>query len=152
MRKPWNNCYRRKCSRISWCALFRKHTGICTVHYQRSHIHTHTHTHTILHCRHYNEGSLKLLELSLDINLARNALVLEMEGAAELIPNVCVHESRDQSMVVVLFASCSAVYRLVLPHPAHIMKVCVSFVRWNCTLTVCVVWYYSAGSQSICRG
>lgn len=73
--------------------------------------------------RHCHEGSLKLLEVSLDINLARNALELEVEGSAELIPDVCVHESEDESMVIVMFATTSAVYRLVLHHPELVMKV-----------------------------
>ena len=66
------------------------------------------------------------MEVSLDIQLVHNALQLDLEGVAGstpfLLPDVTVHEY-DRSSVVVLFATNSAVYRLVLPHPNVIVKV-----------------------------
>ena len=76
-------------------------------------------------CRQSCEGSLRLWEVSLDIHLVHNALQLDFEGgSSSLLPNVSVHEY-DTSSVVVLFATSSAVYRLMLPHPAAVVKVCV---------------------------
>ena len=72
------------------------------------------------------EGCLKLLEVSLDIQLVHNALQLDLEGVAGstpfLLPDITVH---DRSSVVVLFATSSAVYRLTLPHPNNIVKVSI---------------------------
>ena len=76
--------------------------------------------------RKYCEGSLRLLEISLDIHLVHNALHLDFEGGPAsntILPDVSIHEY-DSSSVVVLFATSSAVYRLTLPHPTAIVKVC----------------------------
>ena len=74
------------------------------------------------------EGCLRLLEVSLDIQLVHNALQLDLEGVAGstpfLLPDVTVHEYNCSS-VVVLFATSLAVYRLTLPHPNNIFKVSI---------------------------
>ena len=66
------------------------------------------------------------MEFSLDIQLVHKALQLEIEGVAGstpfLLPDITVHEY-NRSSVVVLFATSSAVYRLILPHPSNIVKV-----------------------------
>ena len=82
------------------------------------------------------EGCLRLLEVSLDIQLVHNALQLDLEGVAGstlfLLPAVTVHEY-DRSSVVVLFATNSAVYRLILPHPNVIVKVLYVYMH-TCTV------------------
>ena len=86
------------------------------------------------------EGCLKLLEVSLDIQLVHNALQLDLEGVAGstpfLLPDVTVHEY-DQSSVVVLFATSSAVYRLILPHPNNIVKVSIILQALGLHLQFC---------------
>jgi hypothetical protein len=68
------------------------------------------------------EGRLKLLEISLDISLSQNALELVLDGADQLLPNVTICE-HGRSDVMVLFATTSTAYRLVLPHPDKISRV-----------------------------
>lgn len=65
---------------------------------------------------------MKLLEISLDVALAHNALELILDGSDALLPEVTIHEY-EQSEVIILFATGSTAYRLVLPHPEKIMKV-----------------------------
>ena len=65
---------------------------------------------------------LRLLELSLDTNLSHNALKLVPRGAGPVLPDICVQEV-GSAHVVVLFATASTVFRLVLPHPEAIIKV-----------------------------
>ena len=87
--------------------------------------------------RQYCEGCLRLLEFSLDIQLVHNALQLDLEGVAGstpfLLPNVTIYEY-DRSSVVVLFATSSAVYRLILPHPNNIVKVIHTTLYILCVL------------------
>jgi len=72
-------------------------------------------------CRQYLEGRLKLLELSLDTELAYNAVELVLESP-DLLPDVSIHEV-EVCDVVVLFGTSTTVYRLTLPHPARIKQV-----------------------------
>lgn len=72
--------------------------------------------------RHYFEGRLKLLEISLDVPLAHNALELVLGGADHLLSGATIHE-HGQSEVMVLFTTTTTAYRLVLPHPEKISKV-----------------------------
>ena len=71
------------------------------------------------------------MEVSLDIQLVHNALQLDLEGVAGftpfLLPDVTIHEY-DRSSVVVLFATSSAVYKLMLAHPNTIVKVHVLYM------------------------
>ena len=79
------------------------------------------------------EGSLRLLEVSLDIHLIHNALQLDLEGGPasnSLLPDVSVYEYGSSS-VVVLIATGAAVYRLTLPHPAAVLKVGVAIITCN---------------------
>ena len=73
--------------------------------------------------RRYYDLKLELLEVSLDISLACNALRLDMADAGPLVPEVCVQEL-GQNHVVVMFATATTVHRLVLPHPEAVLKVC----------------------------
>ena len=65
---------------------------------------------------------LSLLEVSLDTNLSHNALKLVLRGVGPVLPDICVQEV-GSTHVVVLFATASTVFRLVLPHPEAIIKV-----------------------------
>ena len=65
---------------------------------------------------------LSLLEVSLDTNLSHNALKLVLRGVGPVLPDVCVQEV-GSAHVVVLFATASTVFRLILPHPEAIIKV-----------------------------
>ena len=65
---------------------------------------------------------LRLLEVSLDTNLSHNALKLVLRGLGSVLPQVCIQEV-GSAHVVVLFATASTVFRLVLPHPEAIIKV-----------------------------
>ena len=67
-------------------------------------------------------SSLYLLELSLDVGLTHAALRLDVKDGSVLLPGVNVQEV-DGSSAVVLFATTSAAFRLVLPHPEIISKV-----------------------------
>ena len=78
-------------------------------------------THILL-CRQYETGVLSLVELSLDVNLASNALRLVFESPTTVLLGNDIHEQEDSS-VVVSFSTTVAVYRLVLPHPEDIAKV-----------------------------
>ena len=72
--------------------------------------------------RHYEGDVLSLLEVSLDTNLSHNALNLVLRGVGPVLPDVCIQEV-GSTHVVVLFATASTVFRLVLPHPEAIIKV-----------------------------
>lgn len=74
--------------------------------------------------RHYFEGHLKLLEVSLDVALVHNALDLILEGDDHLLPDVTIRECR-RTDVMVLFCTTSTAYRLVLPHPEKIVTVII---------------------------
>ncbi len=60
--------------------------------------------------------------MSLDVGLAHNALELVLEEGNYLISDVFFHEY-NQSDLMVLFATASTAYRLVLPHPEKVAKV-----------------------------
>jgi len=72
--------------------------------------------------RHYEAGTLRLLEVSLDTDLAHNALKLVLKGPGTLLPDVSILELGN-TQVVVLFATASTVFRLMLPHPEAVIKV-----------------------------
>lgn len=72
--------------------------------------------------RHYEADTLKLLEVSLDTDLAHNALKLVLKGPGTLLPDVSILEL-GSTHVVVLFATASTVFRLMLPHPETVIKV-----------------------------
>ena len=72
--------------------------------------------------RYYEGDVLSLLEVSLDTNLSHNALKLVLRGVGPVLPDVCVQEV-GSAHVVVLFATASTVFRLILPHPEAIIKV-----------------------------
>ena len=72
--------------------------------------------------RHYEGDVLSLLEVSLDTNLSHNALKLLLKGVGPVLPDVSVQEV-GSAHVVVLFATASTVFRLILPHPEAIIKV-----------------------------
>ena len=69
-------------------------------------------------------SSLYLLEVSLDCSLAHSALHLELQDGSTIVPDVSIQELEGSS-VAVLFATTSAVFRLLLPHPDAISKVYV---------------------------
>lgn len=85
--------------------------------------------------RHYFEGRLKLLEVSLDVALAHNALDLVLDGTDHLLPDVTVHEE-GQSDVIVLFSTTSTAYRLVLPHPEKIVAVSKHLLLYRQTCNI----------------
>ena len=58
----------------------------------------------------------------MDTSLVHNALKLLLTDGGPLLPSVSIHEL-GASNVVVLFATSSAVFRLVLPHPEAVLKV-----------------------------
>ena len=73
--------------------------------------------------RRYFDHTLEFIELSLDSNLACNALrVLISRECGPLVGGVDIVELA--SHVVILFATATSVHRLVLPHPEAIVKVC----------------------------
>ena len=82
--------------------------------------------------RHYEGDVLSLLEISLDTNLSHNALKLVLRGVGPVLPDVSVQEV-GSAHVVVLFATASTVFRLILPHPEAIIKV----DRPTCMYTRC---------------
>ncbi len=63
-----------------------------------------------------------MLEVSLDVPLVQNALELVLDNSDHLLPDVCIYEY-EKSEVVVLFATTTTAYRLLLPHPEKIVKV-----------------------------
>lgn len=73
-------------------------------------------------CRQYESGVLSLVELSLDVNLASNALRLIFGSPTTVLLANDIHEQEDLN-VVITFSTTVAVYRLVLPHPETISKV-----------------------------
>ena len=73
--------------------------------------------------RRYHDHTLEFIELSLDINLACNALrVLISKECGPLVGGVNIVELA--SHVIILFATATSVHRMVLPHPEAIVKVC----------------------------
>ena len=84
----------------------------------------------VVYCRQCRGSSLYLLELSLDCSLAHAALRVEVRDGSTVVPDVSVRELEGSS-VAVLFATTSAVFRLLLPHPDAISKVC-----WSHQLTL----------------
>ena len=73
---------------------------------------------------------LRLLEISLDTNFSHNALKLVLRGVGSVLPQVCIQEF-GSAHVVVLFATASTVFRLVLSHPEAIIKVDCPLVHHN---------------------
>ena len=63
-----------------------------------------------------------LLEVSLDCSLAHAAVHVEVRDGSTVVPHVSVQELEGSS-VAVLFATTSAVFRLLLPHPDSVNKV-----------------------------
>ena len=75
--------------------------------------------------RHY-EGDV------LDINHSYHALKLVLRGVGPVLPDISVQEV-GSAHVVVLFATASTVFRLVLPHPEAIIKVgCPDRLQFLC--------------------
>lgn len=73
----------------------------------------------------------------MDKELAYNAVELVLESP-DLLPDVFIHEV-GRSDVVVLFATTSTAYRLILPHPTRIHKVCMSIATLCaslCTMSI----------------
>ncbi len=87
---------------------------------------------------------MKLLELSLDVELAYNAVELVLESP-DLLPDVSIHEV-EVCDVVVLFGTSTTVYRLTLPHPARIKQ--VQLVSRSLTLVALVHSTSSIPSRS----
>lgn len=83
--------------------------------------------------RHYSEHRLRLLEVSLDVPLAHNALELELEGTDHLLPDVSIVEHR-MANVMVLFCTNTTAYRLLLPHPEKIMTVSLTAAKSQANL------------------
>ena len=110
-------------SHVLWNSGQGQARGNYVIHVRGACTHVNMYDHSFRQCC---EGSLRLLEVSLDIHLVHNALQLDLEGGAGstplLLPDITIHEY-DSSSVVVLFATSSAVYRLILPHPAAVVKV-----------------------------
>ena len=98
-------------------------------------IHVHVHVYTCLYALYYvsrqcRGSSVYLLEVSLDCSLANAALHIEVRDRSTVLPDVTVQEIEGSS-VVVLFATSSCVFRLLLPHPETINKVriCIHYVQ-----------------------
>ena len=105
--------------------------SLCVLQY----IHVHVHVYTCLYALYYvsrqcRGSSVYLLEVSLDCSLANAALHIEVRDRSTVLPDVTVQEIEGSS-VVVLFATSSCVFRLLLPHPETINKVriCIHYVQ-----------------------
>ena len=72
--------------------------------------------------RRYHDYMLEFVELSLDVDLANSALRVHIPGGCgPVVPKVDVVECA--SAVVVMFATVTSVFRLILPHPNTIARV-----------------------------
>lgn len=87
-------------------------------------IYYNVHEYETLNTRLSRGSSLYLLEVSLDCSLIHSALHLELQDGSTIVPDVSIQELEGSS-VAVLFATTSAVFRLLLPHPDAISKVYV---------------------------
>ena len=81
-------------------------------------------------CRRYQDYTLEFIELSLDSNLACNALrVLIGKECGPLMGGVHIVELA--SHVAIMFATATSVHRMVLPHPEAIVKVLPSSISFS---------------------
>ena len=72
--------------------------------------------------RRYHDYKLEFVELSLDVDLANSALRVHIpKGCGPVVPRVCMVELA--SSVVIMFATVTSVFRLILPHPDTVVKV-----------------------------
>lgn len=71
---------------------------------------------------------MKLLELSFDLQLAHNALELVLDEGNYLLSDVFFHEYGESDLMV-LFATATTAYRLLLPHPHRVAKVSADHVE-----------------------